>query len=181
MVNDDRFQSLYRKYYRRMVRYFVRAFRVSEEDAEELTQDTFMRFLDAMDEYRGDAEWGFLETTAFRVGLNRVRSKKTLKRHAVMVDLDDPEIGREPVANPEPDYVERQEKAEQRRRLYREIDELPPGQRQCVRLQLQGFKFHEIARALRISMDAVKSRLRDARRTLRAKLGDDNALPEDEQ
>jgi hypothetical protein len=30
-------------------------------------------------------------------------------------------------------------------------------------------------------MDAVKSRLRDAKKILRARLGDDGTLPEDEQ
>jgi RNA polymerase sigma-70 factor (ECF subfamily) len=164
-----------------MVRYFIRAFRVSEEDAEELTQEAWIRFLDAMDEYRGDAEWGFLETIALRVGLNKLRSKNTLKRRAVTVDLDDPGVREQPAAKTEPDYIERQEKAEQWRRTDQEIEKLPPGQRQCIRLQLEGYKFHEIAQALRISVDAVKSRLRDARRTLRAKLGDDNTLPEDEQ
>ena len=178
---DERFQSLYRKHYRRMVRYFIRAFRVSEEDAEELTQEAFIRFLEAMDEYRGDAEWGFFETIALRVGLNRLRANRTLKRRVVTVDLDDPDVQQQPVADVGPDPVERLERADQKRRLDQEIEKLTPGQRQCLRLQFEGYKFHEIARILRISVDAVKSRLRDAKRTLRAKLGDDTALPEDEQ
>jgi RNA polymerase sigma-70 factor (ECF subfamily) len=178
---DERFRSLYQKHYRRLVRYFMRAFRLSEEDAEELAQEAFLRFYEAMDEYRGDAEWAFFETIAMRLALNRIRSKNTLKRRAITVDIDDPDVREQPVADPGPDYVERQETADRLRRLHEAIAELSPGQRQCVQSQLDGFKFHEIARSLRISIDAVKSRLRDARKTLRAKLGDDGALPEDER
>ena len=177
---DERFRSLYQRHYWRMVRYFMRAFRLSQEDAEELSQEAFLRFYEAMDEYRGDAEWAFFETIAVRVALNRIRSRNTLKRRAMMVDIDDPNERFEPAADPEPDYAERQEKAVRLRLLHDAIAGLSPAQRQCVQLQLDGFKFHEIARSLRISIDAVKSRLRDARKALRAKLGDDSALPEDE-
>jgi DNA-directed RNA polymerase specialized sigma24 family protein len=48
-------------------------------------------------------------------------------------------------------------------------------------LWLNEFTYDEIAKFLRISVDAVKSRLRDAKKFLRARLGDGNALPEDEE
>jgi RNA polymerase sigma-70 factor (ECF subfamily) len=179
---DERFKTLYQKYYRRVVRFYVRAFRIAEEDAEELAQEAFIRFYEAMDEYRGEAEWAFFETISRNVAYNRIRSRKTQKRNARTVDIDDPELTRnEPQAPPEPDYAERQEVASRRKRLYEAIAELPPGQRECVQLWLDDFKYGEIARALRISIDAVKSRLRDAKRILRAKLGDDGMLPEDEE
>lgn len=178
---NERFRRLYQKHYRRMVKYYVRAFRLSEQDAEELAQEAFMRFYEAMDEYRGDAEWGFFETIARRVAINKIRSRNTLKRKATTVDIDDPNVREEPVARVEPDYAERQELAERKTRLHREIAGLSLAQRQCMQLWLAGFSFEEIARALRISLDAVKSRLRDARRTLRARMGDDHGLPEDER
>lgn len=179
---DDRFRSLYQKYYWRVVRFYVRAFRFSEEDAEELTQEAFLRFYEAMDEYRGDAEWAFFETIARNVAYNRIRSTKTRKRSGQTVDIDDPQaVGNQPLAPEGPDYAERQHAAARRRQLYDAIAGLPSGQRECVQLWLDDFKYDEIATALRISMDAVKSRLRDAKKQLRSKLGDDTALPEDEQ
>lgn len=179
---DERFRTLYQKYYRRMVRYFIRAFRVSEEDAEELTQDAFVRFYQAMGEYRGEAEWAFFEVIAQRVALNRIRSFRTAKRNADVVDFDDPQNHREPAAPQGPDYAEEQEVALRRQALRRAIaEELSPGQRQCIQLWLAGYKYDEIARILRITVDAVKSRLRDAKKVLRARLGDAGALPEDEQ
>jgi DNA-directed RNA polymerase specialized sigma24 family protein len=47
-------------------------------------------------------------------------------------------------------------------------------------LWLEDFSTEEISRALQISIVAVKSRIRDAKRTLRERLGDKGALPEDE-
>ena len=178
---DERFRRLYQKHYRRVVKYYVRAFRLSEPDAEELAQDAFLRFYKAMDEYRGDAEWAFLESTARNLALNRIRSRSTLKRNATTVDIDDPNVREEPMAAAEPDYAERQEMAERKRRLHREIAGLSRAQRQCLQARLAGLSYEEIASGLRISMDAVKSRLRDAKKVLRARLGDDHGLPEDER
>lgn len=177
----ERFRRLYQKHYRRMVKYYVRVFRLSEPDAEDLAQEAFVRFYEAMDEYRGDAEWGFLETTARNVAFNRIRSRNTLKRNAITVDIDDPNVREEPAAPVEPDYAERQEMAERKRHLYREIASLSHAQRQCIQPWLEELSYEEIASGLRISVDAVKSRLRDAKKTLRARLGDDHGLPEDER
>jgi RNA polymerase sigma-70 factor (ECF subfamily) len=177
---DERFRPLYQRYYWRIVRFYVRAFRFSQEDAEELTQEAFLRFYEAMDEYRGDAEWAFFETIARNVAFNRIRAGKTQKRNAKTVDIDDPDTPMHEPRVAEPDYAERQETAQRRRRLYDAIAALPKGQRECLHLWLDDFKYDEIAAALHISMDAVKSRIRDAKRVLRAKLGDDGMLPEDE-
>ena len=42
------------------------------------------------------------------------------------------------------------------------IAQLPAGQRQCIQLWLEDFSYIEIGKALRISLDAVRSRLRGA-------------------
>ncbi len=179
---DERFRSLYQKYYRRVVRFFLVSFHVAEHDAEDLAQEAFTRFYEAMDEYRGDAEWAFFETIARNVAYNRIRATKTQKRNALTVDIDDPEVtNNQPPAPETPDYAEREAAALRRKQLYDAIDELSPLQRECMLLWLDDFKYDAIAAALRISMDAVKSRLRDAKKILRARLGDDGTLPEDEQ
>jgi RNA polymerase sigma-70 factor, ECF subfamily len=179
---DERFKSLYQKYYRRMVRYYVSAFRLTEEDGEELAQDAFLRFYKAMDEYRGEAEWAFFETIALNVARNRIRSQKTAKRGAKTVDLDDPGVKLEPAAPEGPDYAERHEATRRKASLRDAIALLPEGQRHCVRLWLQDLKYEEIAEVLRISVDAVKSRLRDAKKLLQLRLGGEGGdpLPEDE-
>jgi RNA polymerase sigma-70 factor (ECF subfamily) len=177
--DNELFRSLYEKYYRRMIRMYVYAFRLPEEDAEELAQEAFIRFYEAMDEYRGEAEWAFLETIARRVAFNRIRSLATAKRGAKTVAIDDPKEFTEPAAPAGPDYAERQMEAMRRKQLHDAIETLPSGQKLCVQLLLDGFKYEEIARTLRITLDAVRSRLRDARRELRSRLG--ITLPEDEE
>jgi RNA polymerase sigma-70 factor, ECF subfamily len=177
--DNELFKSLYEKYYRRMVRMYVYAFRLPEEDAEELAQEAFIRFYEAMDEYRGEAEWAFLETIARRVAFNRIRSLATAKRGAKTVPIDDPREFKEPEAPAEPDYADRQLEATRKKRLHDAIDTLPAGQRRCLQLSLDGFKYEEIAGTLRITLDAVRSRLRDAKRELRGQLG--VTLPEDEE
>lgn len=167
-----------------MITFFMRAFRVTEQDAEELTQDTFVRFFQALDEYRGDAEWAFLEKVARSVGYNRVRSANAQKRGKGMkpLEIDDPnQFGVEPAAPQGPDYVERQQQAQRRQRLYDAIDGLPRGQRQCLQLWLDEFKYDEIAASLRITQDAVKSRIRDAKRLLRERLGEEDMFPGGEE
>ena len=183
-LRPEQIAAIYRKYRRRLNVFFIRAFRVSEHDAEELTQDTFVRFLQALDEYRGDAEWAFLEKVARNVGYNRVRSAHAKKRGEGIkpVEIDDPNLTCvEPAAPQEPDFVERQHQAQQKRRLYDAIAGLSDAQRQCLQLWLEEFKYDEIAATLRISQDAVKSRIRDAKRLLRERLGEEPTIPGGEQ
>lgn len=189
MTNRDAFKALYAKYFRRVVRYFMRGFHMSEEDAQDLAQETFVRIFRKLHEYRGDAEWAYVETTALHVGCNRLRSLGTAKRGKnAIVPLEDALAKREPVAPPDPDYADRETARILRKRLHDEIARLSRAQRQCMQLWLQGHSFEQIARALTITVDAVKSRLRDARKQLKERLGEEVAgmhlpdnLPEEEQ
>lgn len=175
---DDGFEAIYRKYYARVWRYY-RACRVSDDESHDCAQDAFKRFYERRSQLRGEEPWPFLQAIARSVLLNKLRDQKAAKRSAKIVEIDDPEVT-ELAAPPEPDYAERQKQEHSRNRLYQAIAELPEGQRQCLGLWLAEFKYEEIAETLKISLDAVRSRLRDAKRELRARLGADS-LPEDER
>ena len=180
-TRDDLFRLLYERYYARMRRYFRQVFRLSEADAEELTQDSFVRFYRAMDEYRGEAEWALLETIARNVGYNRVRSVTTVKRGSIRPEsLDDGEQRNDPADVEQRHPIDTMIETERVRRIRHAITELPKGQRQCLQLWLEDLSHEQISRLLRISIVAVKSRIRDAKRALRERLGDEDALPEDE-
>ena len=180
MTRDDLFRLLYGRFFRRMVSYFRQVFHVSEEDARDLTQDSFLRFYRAMDEYRGDSEWALLETIARNVGYNRVRSLTTVKRGGVRTEpLDDGEQRHDPPDIKQRHPIDTMIEAEQLQRIQQAIAELPKGQRQCVQLALEDRSQEEIARELRISVVAVKSRIRDAKRALRERLGEEAPLPEE--
>ena len=181
---DELFEGMFERYYPRMFRYMRRY--VPDEDARDLAQEVFARFYRRIDRYRGEAEWGYLEQIGRNVLRNWWRDNSTAGRTANLVDIDDPEFANEPSETP--DHEERIDRARQRQLMYDAIAELPRGQQQCLHLWFGGFKFTEIAEVLLVSLDAVKSRLRDAKRTLVARLGDHAAaselgriLPEDEQ
>lgn len=166
---DARFDEIYRKYFGRVLRYFLRC-RVADGEAQELAQDTFLRLYEHMDQMRSEHPWSYVQKIARTVMLNRVRARKTQKRDIKLVDIDDPELAID-VAGPDaPDYADRQEAALRRGRLRAAIRELPPGQAECLRLRLGDMEYENIGKILEISVDAVKSRLRDAKRQLRKRL-----------
>lgn len=169
---DARFEAIYRKHYGRVYRYY-RASGVADDEAHDLAQDTFKRFFENFDSYRGEAEWAFLETVARNVLYNWLRASRAAKRAATMVAIDDPEVIYDPPAPAEPDYADRQQTELRRARVRLAVAALSEGQRECIRLWMLGFKYTEIATILKVSVDAVKSRLRDAKRDLRTRLGGD--------
>lgn len=171
-VRDERFEAIYRRFYARVHR-FYRSCDVADEEAHDLSQDAFKRFYEKFDLYRGEAGWSYLEAIARSVLYNWLRAQKTVKRSVALVEIDDPEIVFDPPAPEQLDYADRQEVQARRTRLARAVAELAQGQRDCLRLRIQGLAYEEIATALRMSVDAVKSRLRDAKRHLRERLGGD--------
>lgn len=184
---DEQFEALYRKHYRRVILYYVRVNRLSTEDAQDLAQEAFLRFFEVMDEYRGEAEWAYLQLVARSVFLNRVRSDGAAKRSGNVVSIGDLLPTQEPAARPEADYADRQAATEARRQFRQAFTELSKGQQQCIHLRMQGFKYNQIAKLLGITLDAVKTRLREAKKSMRARLRDGVGsvdwldLPEEEQ
>jgi RNA polymerase sigma-70 factor (ECF subfamily) len=173
--DDGVFEALYRKYYGRAYRFFRKS-GVSDDEAHDLAQSTFTRIYKTFAQYRAEAEWSYIETSARNQLFNWIRSRKTAKRYGELSDISD-EL--KTAAPPDPDLAEMQQTLNRRARLWTAIAELPEGQRQSIELWLTEMKYEAIARTLGATVDAVKSRLRDAKRALRAKLGE--SLPEDEE
>ena len=172
-AKDSRFTVAYQKHHARVVRFYLRMFQLSQEDAEELAQEAFVRFYDTLDQYRGEAEWAFLETVVRNVAYNRIRAQKGVGRTAQIIRIDDARAKREALNQAGvDDYAAREADALRRKRLYDAIAELPEAQRQVVQLWLDGFQYSEISRVLAITLDAVKSRLRNAKSHLRSHLDD---------
>lgn len=175
MFKDERFERIYRSHYARVWR-FYRSCGVSDDESHDLAQDAFKRFFERMEQFRGEDEtiWPFLKQIALNVLRNRVRDRKAIKRSATLVEIDDPSFMYDPPAPEGPDLAEREQQSMRAIQLRQAVAELSAGQRECFRLWVQGFKYEEIAKVLRITVDAVKSRLRDARKHLRARLGEES-------
>lgn len=171
-MDDDQFDSVYRQYSARLARGF-RANSIPDAEVQDLVHDSLTRLLEHRDKIRSPEPWPLLKSIARTILLNHVRSKRTLKRGARTVDIDDPEFS-DPLPSPDPSPADAYERSQDLDALYAAIAELSEAQQQVVLLQIDGLTYDEIATGLRISLDAVRSRRRDALRHLKARLKDFN-------
>jgi RNA polymerase sigma factor (sigma-70 family) len=112
--------------------------------------------------------------TARREQVNKIRALKSASRTTEVVDIAEARAKRKARTRSVVDDQKRESDALRRKQVHDAIAALPPGQRQCLQLWMDGFAYSEISAALHISLDAVKSRLRDAKRHLRSRLGEQN-------
>lgn len=152
------------------------------EDAEDLTQETFLRAFRALKRYDPARPFGaWLHTIATRLCIDHHR-----RNRARMVSLTQPEEGtsgeertidlEDPTAGPE----ETAEQSELARRLEALVMELPPDSRAAILLRHQhDMPYEEIARALGAPLGTIKARIHRARLMLKEKLLAQGDIPWD--
>ncbi len=128
--------------------------------AEDLTQDVFIRAWKSLGSFRGDSQLStWLHRLAVNICLNWVT--RGGKRGRKDVFLDD-------VATLE---APRRESPEDRMDLQRAIATLPPGARSVFVLHdIEGYKHEEIARMSGVAVGTVKAQLHRARKLLQQRL-----------
>jgi RNA polymerase sigma-70 factor (ECF subfamily) len=176
---EESFHQIFRQYYRLVRSFFAKRVR-SEEEIEDLVQETFFRVHRNLANFRGDSKF---ETWLFQVSTNvyknAVRSQTTQKRDAPEVSWDDVATGSagdDAAAAAEVrdnDPLDELLQDERSRLLHHAMQELPPQMRRCVELRVgQDMKYREIAVLMDVSIDTVKAHLFQARQLLKKKLGD---------
>ena len=151
---------------------FGRGFCRNTEDAEDVMQETLASLVRSLPSFRGDAS---LTTWAYTVARNAClrQKRRTARGGTVPLEaLDGPE-GLTPVELPDegPDPSRELEQRDLERTLRHAILALPPPQREVLLLRdIEGLPAPEVARALRLTERAVKSRLHRARLALREAL-----------
>jgi RNA polymerase sigma-70 factor, ECF subfamily len=149
----------------------MRMVRVAE-DAEDLTQETFVRMFKALDRYDPSRPFpAWLLTIAARLSIDQLRRRrvKTVslfrsepgseEEHAI--DLEDPGPGPEELAV----------RGEEARSAEALIGALPEHYRIVVVLRhQQGLSYEEISEALRLPLGTVKARIHRARALLKERL-----------
>ena len=164
--------------YRELVERFQRpvysvAFRMvrSAEDAEDITQETFVRVFRSLARYdptRSFEAWLFTITTRLSIDLMRRRRVRP-----VSLTREDPETGDDRTLDIEdtglkPDEVTAH--AEEERQTRDLIDSLPPHYRIVVMLRhQQDLSYEEIAETLRLPLGTVKARIHRARALLKSR------------
>jgi RNA polymerase sigma-70 factor, ECF subfamily len=151
------------------------AFRITRnrQDAEDALQDSLLRAFCHLKDFQGKSSFS---TWLTRIAINSALMILRKKRGWSEISLDgaDPSSdhheqreAKSLTEDPESDYVRR----EREELLKNAILQLPPVVREAVELRQVGdYSTREIAKALNISIPAVKSRLSRARSTLRAAL-----------
>lgn len=153
------FSELVRRYQDRIFRFLVRLTR-SQDDARELTQETFLHAYQALAHWRADAR---VAAWLFRIARNLAFD--LLRRHKrveFVVLEEDVEIA-DPA--PAPDAV--LETVQRYRMLEKALAWLPAEHREILLLrEIEDLSYEDIATVLDINLGTVKSRIARARRTL---------------
>lgn len=146
------------------------------EEARDLTQETFLRAFQNIENFRGDAD---LRTWIYRIAINQARNRWRWwhrRRRDVTVSLDAGDQRNKPLLATlraeRGETPEQETLAHERERvLRRALMDLRRVYREAVILRdIEGLTYEEVAAALQISVGTVKSRLARGRRELRSKL-----------
>jgi RNA polymerase sigma-70 factor (ECF subfamily) len=141
------------------------------EDAREVLQETFLKVYDNLEKFRGEAQ---MSTWVYRIAMNealmRIRKDKHRPRSLEVVD-EDGERREIDVEDWKPRPVDRALTKELGSELDRAVARLPEDYRGAFQLRdVEGLSNEQIARAMKLSVPAVKSRIHRARVFLRNEL-----------
>lgn len=156
------FETLYRRYHRRLLAYLLRLLGGRMEEAEEALDDTFFAAWANAGSFRGSSRVSsWLFGIAYRKGL------KTLERRGRWRELPETEY-----ETPEPAAPESPRRDLERRELARAVaaalSGLSADQRRAVELTYyRGLSYPEIAELTDVPVGTVKTRMFHARRRLR--------------
>lgn len=164
------FRLLYERFFRPLLRFYARK-GCSPEERLDLTQDTFLRIYDGLDDFRGDARF---ETWLYRIAatthLKHLRAEATAKRQGREVSPDELPEGVAPLRSA-PAQLDGLIGEQRRQRLRSAIRTLPDRMRRCVMLRVyHEMSYREIGKVLRIEAATVKAHLFQARQKLRESL-----------
>jgi RNA polymerase sigma-70 factor, ECF subfamily len=158
----DCFAQLFAQY-RKPIYFACQRFFSDVSAAEDATQETFLRAFRNIDKFQGGDFSNWLMRIAKNVCIDLWRKRR------LEFELIDPElIDRRADLNADPSSFETRITAQ---RVLREIRSLPPEQRRCLELKVEGYSYEETAARTGLSIDAVKSHLQNGRRMLWRKLG----------
>lgn len=167
-------KAIFEECYKDVFYYFYRRV-LSREEARDLTQETFLEVLKSIRNYRGDAPTvGWVMGIAHNVYCGVLRSRSRQKRTAPEISLETwLEEGQAKALGNGPSQPIERSLAMERGRLLREaLSSLSHEHKNCIFLRLgRDLSYREIAEVLQISVEAVKSRLFQAKQHLRKLIG----------
>ncbi|MCR4425300.1 MAG: sigma-70 family RNA polymerase sigma factor [Firmicutes bacterium] len=165
MPSDAAFDTIVEKYKDRIMNL---AFRMlgSRSEAEDAAQETFIRAFRAYSRFRGESStYTWLYRIATNLCLDTIRARNRAPQSESLDALGDPARGADDSGGSPEESLNRRELA---RAIRIALGELSPAHRAAVVLHdVEGLRYHEVARVLGCSVGTVKSRLFYGRRRLR--------------
>jgi RNA polymerase sigma-70 factor (ECF subfamily) len=139
----------------------------TQDDAEDLAQDAFVRAYESLPKFRGQSSFRtWLYRIALNLCLNEVRKRKVRR----LISLDNPGT---PIVSREAKPDEAIEEAEQQKQLAAAVGKLPPQQKRVFALRyFSEMTYAEIAETLDRKIGTVKANYFQAIQKLRAALKD---------
>ncbi|MFD6857445.1 RNA polymerase sigma factor SigE [Rhodococcus sp. NPDC060090] len=142
------------------------AYRLSgnAQDAEDLTQDTFIRVFRSLQDYQPGTFEGWLHRITTNLFLDMVRRRNRIRMEALPEDYD-----RVPAQGPNPEEIYHD--ARLGADLQSALDSLAPEYRAAVVLcDIEGLSYEEIGATLGVKLGTVRSRIHRGRQALREHL-----------
>lgn len=139
------------------------AYRLSgnQHDAEDLTQETFIRVFRAVRNYQPGTFEGWLHRITTNLFLDMVRRRARIRMEALPEDYD-----RVPADEPNPEQIYHDSRLGAD--LQEALDSLPPEFRAAVVLcDIEGLSYEEIGATLGVKLGTVRSRIHRGRQALR--------------
>jgi RNA polymerase sigma-70 factor (ECF subfamily) len=152
--DEEAFRDLYRRHTPRLLGFVVRLLAGSDDEAEDVVQETWIRACECLDRFRGDSAFG---TWLHGIGLNVVRERLRQESRKRSFPADDFSA-----------LVAPEVRDDDRIDLERSIRSLPDDQRVVLVLHdIEGMKHREIADQLGIPIGTSKCLLSRSRQALR--------------
>jgi RNA polymerase sigma-70 factor, ECF subfamily len=164
----EAFGELVRRYQKPVFRIVLRMVR-SPDDADDLTQDTFVRAHRGLKTFKDEYDF---HPWLYRIAVNQAINFLNKRKRQAAADLDEVPEG-DIRAGPEPESpLQSASRQELLTRLESALDKLPEEQRTVFLLRVQeGLSYEEIAETMDTPKGTVMSRLARARMALRKHLG----------
>ncbi|MCL2533152.1 MAG: RNA polymerase sigma factor SigE [Nocardiaceae bacterium] len=151
------------------------AYRLSgnAQDAEDLTQDTFIRVFRSLQNYQPGTFEGWLHRITTNLFLDMVRRRNRIRMEALPEDYD-----RVPSDSPNPEQIYHD--ARLAPDLQSALDSLAPEFRAAVVLcDIEGLSYEEIGATLGVKLGTVRSRIHRGRQALREHLAANGKVDSD--
>lgn len=173
-VSELRFQQIYNEFHDRIFRYLIRM--AGENEAEDLTQEVFIKISRALPDFRGEARLStWIYKIATNTALDKLRHPSTHQQKTKRISID----AVEEIEEDRNAWTGEQTKDSEQRIIRQEmngcirevIDRLPESYRTIIVLsELEGMKDSEIAEILGLSLQTAKIRLHRGRTRLKDEL-----------